>query len=262
MGGEPLAASPPERRKQHRVTRLARILTGNKMIKSRKSVSTVALTASLLLCGAMSAASLAPDLSKYRNFQLGMNLPAVTKQVGATPAPVKVIQQRPALIQELEWRPQSLGLASKSESVQAVVFSFYNGDLFRIAIEYDRYETEGMTAGDFIEAISATYGIAEKLISPVNAAQVAPEDREEIIARWQDPQYCFDLIRSAYNRGFKLVGVLKSLQAPVQASITEAKRLDDAEAPQRDAARIADQKEAELAKLANARLVNKPKFRP
>ncbi len=210
----------------------------------------------------MSAAALAADLSKYRHFQLGTDLPAIAKQVGASPSQAKVVHRRPALIQELEWRPQGLGPSSKTEAVQEVVFSFYDGELFRIAINYDRYKTEGLTADDFIEAISATYGIAEKPTAPANAVQGGYGDQEEIVARWQDLQYCFDLIRSSYGPSFKVIGVLKRLQTPAQAAITEAKRLDYQEAPQRDAARIADEKEAGRAKLEKSRLVNKPKFRP
>jgi hypothetical protein len=42
----------------------------------------------------------------------------------------------------------------------------------------------------------------------------------------------------------------------------ETKPLDEKEAPQREAARIASADEAEKAKLEKARLANKPKFRP
>ena len=125
-----------------------------------------------------------------------------------------------------------------------MVFSFYEGELFRIAITYDRYKTEGLTADDFIEAISATYGIAEKPTPPANAVQGRYGDQEEIVARWQDSQYCFDLIRSSYAPSFRLIGVLKRLQAPAQAATLEAKRLDDQEAPQRDAARITSEEAA------------------
>ena len=45
--------------------------------------------------------------------------------------------------------------------MKEVVFSFYDGELFRIVVNYDRYQTEGLTAEDFVEAISATYGPAE-----------------------------------------------------------------------------------------------------
>jgi hypothetical protein len=60
-----------------------------------------------------------------------------------------------ALMQELQWRPQPLGTSSQTESAKDVVFSFYEGKLFRIVVDYDRYETEGLTADDFVDAISA-----------------------------------------------------------------------------------------------------------
>jgi hypothetical protein len=231
------------------------------MTKFVGTVSRSAL-ASILVFGVISAATLAKDLSKYRNFQLGADLPTIAKQIGASPSQAKVVQSRPALIQNLAWRAQPLGPSSQTESVQEVVFSFYDGELFRIAITYDRYETEGLTADDFIEAISAMYGIAEMPTPSANALQGRYGDEEEIVARWQDSQYCFELIRSSYGTTFRLVGALKRLQAPEQAAITEAKRLDDLEAPQRDAARIANEKEVDRAKLEKSRLANKPKFRP
>lgn len=220
------------------------------------------LLASFLLLGVMEAATSAKDLSKYRNFQLGADLATIAKQVGAIPSQAKAIQRRPALIQELVWRPQPLGPSSQKESASEVVFSFFDGELFRVAITYDRYETEGLTADDFIESISATYGLAEMPAAPAKAVQGPYGDQEEIVAQWQDSQYCFDLIRSSYGPTFRLVGALQRLRAPVQAAITEAKRLDDREAPQRDAARKADEKEIERAKLERSRLLNKPKFRP
>jgi hypothetical protein len=227
---------------------------GKKMLRSA--------VASLLLFGAMPAVTIAGDLSKYRDVQLGTDLPTVARQVGASPAQAKVIHNRPALIQELEWSPRPLGPSARTESVKEVVFSFYNGELFRIVIDYDPYETEGMTADDFVKAISASYGTAEKPSAPAKAMQSSSGHPQEVLARWQDPQYCFDLIRSAYGPGFRLIGVLKRLEAPAQAATAEAARLDDQEAPQRDAARVASEKEAERTRLEKARLLNTPNFRP
>jgi hypothetical protein len=217
---------------------------------------------SLLVFAIASATAWGADLSKYRTFQLGADVPTIAGQVGASPYDVKVVSRRPALIQELEWRPQPLGPSSQTESANEVIFSFYNGGLFRIAVNYDRYETEGLTPNDLIEAMSATYGTWEKPAIPAGTAQAVYGDQQETLARWQDSQYCFDLIRSSYGPTFKLVGVLKRLQALAEAAITDAKRLDDQEAPQRDAARIMAEKEVERAKLEESRLVNKPKFRP
>ena len=231
------------------------------MAKCRRALSTAALPVCLAF-GVMSAASLTGDLSKYRNFQLGSDLSTVLKQAEASPSQVTVVHRRPALMQELEWRPRPLGPSSNTEAVKVVVFSFYNGELFRIAVDYDRYETEGLTASDFVDAISATYGPAAKPAVPPTAATGSYGDQEETLAQWQDSQYRFDLIRSSYGPAFRLVGVLKRLEAPALAAALEAKRLDDQEAPQRDAARLASEEEATKTKLEKARLANKPNFRP
>lgn len=209
----------------------------------------------------LQAASPVNDLSKYRGFQFGTGLSEVAKQAEVDLSQVKVVHSRPALMQDLEWRPQNRGDSSQKDAVKNVVFSFYGGELFRVEVDYDRYETEGMTAEDLIEAVSATYGTATKPGAPVKVTQ-SYGDSEEILAQWQDPQYRFELVRYSYGPTFKLVGISKELEASAQATDLEAKRLDDQEAPQRDAARLASQAEAAKAKLDNARLVNKPKFRP
>ena len=210
----------------------------------------------------MSGATVTGDLSAYRKFEFGSDLQTVAKLAGTSPAHATVLHRRPALIEELEWRPQALGWSSKTEAVQQVAFSFYNGELFRIVATYDRYETEGLTSNDMIEAISAIYGMAAK---PTVVDKVSGEfagDKEEILAQWQDPLYRFDLVRFSYGTSFKLIGVMKKLEAPAQAANLEAKRLDDQEAPQREAARAASDAQSAGAKLEKARLANKPKFRP
>lgn len=217
--------------------------------------------AAFLIFGVMSAAAFAGDLSRYRNFELGSDLATVAKRAAVDTSEAKVIHSRPALIQDLEWRPQPLGASSQTESVQEVVFSFYGGELFRIKVDYDRYQTEGLTVDDFVDAISATYGPAIKTTAPANVAPGSYGDQEETVAQWQDSQYRFDLIRLSYGPTFRLVGVLKKLEASAQAATLEAKRLEDQEAPQRDAARIASEQETQKTKLEKARLVNKPKFR-
>jgi len=231
------------------------------MTKFAGTVSRPVLT-SLLLFGITSGAVLAEDLSRYRAFQLGTDLASVAKLTGASDTQIQIVFRRPALIQEITWRPRPLGASSIPESVQEVVFTFYNGDLFHIVVNYDRYETEGMTANDMVEAMSATYGSAAKLMALAPITPGRSGDPEEVLAQWQDSQYRFDLMRSSYGPTFRLVGVLKKLEAPAQAAAVEASRLDTQEAPERDAARAASEAQQAQAKLDKARLVNKPKFRP
>jgi hypothetical protein len=209
----------------------------------------------------MGSATWAADLSKYRDFQLGADLATVAKQTGASLSEAKAIHLRPAVIQELQWRPQPLGAKTHSEPAKEVIFSFYDGELFKIAVYYDRYETEGLTTDDIVDAIASNYGTASKPVAAVTV-EGPYADQETVVAQWQDPQYRFELIRSSYGPAFQLIGVLKKLEAPAQAAILEATRLDTQEAPQRAAAQVALAEEAEKAKLDQARLVNKAKFRP
>src|SRR4029453_15093219 len=106
----------------------------------------------------------AQDLSQYRKLQFGMNLLSAAQQTGMKPSEARTIHQRPALIQELEWRPQHfLGDPSlKTDPVRDLLPSFYSDELFRIVVTYDRYRTEGLTDEDMIEALSANYGPATR----------------------------------------------------------------------------------------------------
>ncbi len=225
-------------------------------------VAAKAAVASLLIFGAMQPTSHAADLSRCREFQLGSSLATIAKQTGLDPAQAKVVQSRPALIQQLDWRPQSVNAPARSEAVLNIEFLFLNGELYQIAASYDRYEIEGLTAGDLIESISTTFGAPGQ---PSASAKLEPgryADEEEVLSQWQDSQYSFELIRSSFGRSYRLQGVLKRLQAAVQAATLEASRLDDKEAPQRELDRAAKADETERVKLEKARTANKPKFRP
>ena len=66
-------------------------------------IPALAVVASALVFAAVDVQ--AQDLSRYRDFQLGNTVDAVQKMSGATANDLKTIQQRPARIQELRWRP-------------------------------------------------------------------------------------------------------------------------------------------------------------
>jgi hypothetical protein len=83
-----------------------------------------------------------------------------------------------------------------------------------------------------------------------------------LLALWEDPQHRVELVRYPYGSRYKLTAVLKKLEAPIQAAILDAKRIDHEEAPQRNAARLATEQDAAKTKLEKARVANKAKFRP
>ena len=71
---------------------------------------------------------LAQDLSKYRHFTLGMSITRVLERTGQKMADVKLIHGRPALVQEVSWWPPNLpGTSFQSDTVEQILFSFYNG---------------------------------------------------------------------------------------------------------------------------------------
>jgi hypothetical protein len=201
----------------------------------------------------------AGDLSRYREFQLDTGLPSVVKQAGMKPVDVKTIHQRPALIQDLTWEPH-FKLSADADSVKEVLFSFYNGELFRMVVRYDRYKTEGLTADDLVQAISTTYGTAVDPGADITLPSIYDET-VKVIARWEDPSFSFNLVRSSYQRSFALVVLSKRLDALAQVAVTEAARLDKQQAPQKEIERQNRENEDARVLQEKARLLNKPGFR-
>src|SRR5579872_458577 len=148
----------------------------------------------------------AQDLSKYRNFSFGMSVSDVSKQINAPPADVTVVHEHPALIQELTWWPQQpYDPSLPAEPLQTVLFSFYNGSLYRMLATYSNSATEGMTAEDMIRVVAAKYGTATRPAGvvefPTNPLYRATE---QVIARWENPQYSLDLLRSSWSNHFAI----------------------------------------------------------
>ena len=175
----------------------------------------------------------APNLSRYRDFQFGETLPTLSKQVGLEPSDAKLIHESPAVLQELEWQPWlSMGSATQADPIKTILFSFYNGELFRIVVDYDQDETGGMTTEDMIKAISAKYGTATKPATTaiVFSSTQVYNDSEVIIARWEDSQYSLNLYRSTYDSTFGMIAFSKRVDALARAATAEAIRLDAKEA--------------------------------
>ena len=205
----------------------------------------------------------AVDFSRYRSFRIGTDLATIAGQARMDPSQAKVVHRRPALIQELEWRPQPLGPSTQTEAVSEVVFSFYNGELYRLVVNYDRYKTEGLTAEDLIAAISATYGSATRSAAEIVLPSIYGDNETlEILARWEDAEYSFNLVRFSHQTSFTLVALSKRLDVLARAAVSEAVRLDAQEAPQREIALQDRQAEENRVQQEKARLANKPGFRP
>ena len=101
---------------------------------------------------------------------------------------------------------------------------FHNGELFRIVVTYDRYKVEGMTASDVIQAISATYGIATRPVVQIPYHSIYGEVAQ-VIARWEDNEYSYNLVESGDQSSFSLILYSKQLQALAEAAISRYKRV-------------------------------------
>jgi len=209
------------------------------------------LTASLLR---------AQDLSKYRHFTLGMSLTRVLERTDQKMADVKVIHGRPALVQELNWWPPNLlGTSFQSDTIEQILFSFYNGELYKIFVTYDRTSTEGLTAEDMVKSISAKYGPATSVKPEVDSATNERYDmKQKPVATWEDSQYSLNLIRSSSSGNFELLIYSKRLNAEAEVALAEAVKLEKQEEPQREAER----QKKQTGDLEATRQKNQKSFRP
>jgi hypothetical protein len=145
-----------------------------------------------------------------------------------------------------------------------MLFEFYEDRLFRVTVDYDRKQTEGLVDADMIEAISAVYGspvipIVSKRRQPSNLG----DDAGAPIAEWGSTDHSVRLHRlSSYTTTFRLVITAEPVATLARTAAARAVVLDAREAPQREAAR--EKKEADDRRAAEekARLTNKATFRP
>jgi hypothetical protein len=176
------------------------------------------------------------NLSTYRKFSLGASLARISKQIDQEPGQAKLMHQSPAVIQELTYWPiPTSPYASRAESVSQILFSFYDGELYKIAVTYNGGATQGLTDDDMVQAISNRYGTATRfhpeIQLPVND-EFAP--RETIVASWEDSGNSADLSRSESLDSFELIVFSKSLEIKAQAAIAESLKLEEQEAHQKE----------------------------
>ncbi len=209
-----------------------------------------------------SSVSSAQDLSKYREFELGMSVLTVARQAGIMPEP-HVLHRRPELIQELMWQPPRVSASvPQRESVGKVLFSFYNDQLFRMVVTYDRERTSGLTGEDLVEAISTQYGLSLLRANEIPLLAPASNGTNKIVAQWEDSQHSVNLFSSSYLSTFGLVLLSKRLDVLAQVATAAAILLDKQEAPQKELERQRMQTEGDRGKQVEARRLNKQTFRP
>jgi hypothetical protein len=201
----------------------------------------------------------AQDLSRYRKFSLGTSFADLSKQVGPYSHETTLIHQRPALIQELMCWPLNRSSSVRVDPVSQIVFNFYNAELYKIVVTYERDAVEGLTDEDMVQAVSAQYGIGTRLYPEINFPTNDVFVRtEQIIAHWGDSQNSVNLLGPNGGNSFELVIFSKELDAKAAVAIADSVKLEKEEAPQKEIDR--NKKEADSLELA--RQINQKTFRP
>jgi hypothetical protein len=215
----------------------------------------------LILSGQL---AFAQDMSRYRAYVLESSFDSVVAASGARAAEAKTLHERPATIQELEWRaPYVDSRNTQADPVRNVTFTFYNDALYQVIVNYDRDRTEGLTNSDIVESLSTAYGAP--LLPPARTRTSPPVEGfpdSTVVARWENADSLLTLIRGSYTPEFQLILVSKSLSGRARSAVREAVRLDAIEAPRREAE--LRKKEAGDANAARdkTRIANKAAFRP
>ena len=220
-----------------------------------RRVALSALCVVVAICTASAA-----ELSRYREFDLGSSVEAVTAVTRTAERDLKTIHSRPALLQEVAWQPRYMSGAPVADrgSINEIVFSFVDDRLFRMTVVYDRSRTSGLTNADMIAALTDMYGAAT---IPTRASADAALGIT-VLAEWQQADAGVVLRRSQYNESFSLVITSLPLEAVARKAQTTALMLDAREAPAREAElarkRADEQRQAE----EQARTANKKVFKP
>jgi len=201
------------------------------------------------------------DLSRYRVYVLESSLESVVAASGARAADTKTLHERPARIQQLEWRaPYASSGGEMADPVRGAVFAFHNDALYQIVVSYDRDRTNGLTNREIIESLTALYG--DPVLKPANNRPPVALPDTVVLAQWDSPASSLTLVRDAYTREFQLVLLSKALSTQARTAIREAGRLDAIEAPRREL----EERKKEVADAAGAldkiRTTNKAAFRP
>jgi hypothetical protein len=212
-----------------------------------------------------SQAFIAQEAFSYREFQLGSGLASIVKLTGAAPSGAKTIHSRPAMMQDLEWRPRysQSGASPVADPVGMMLFRFYDDQLFSIVVDYDRKKTEGMSSADMVGAISEIYGPVTQVPSRRLGSATPPYGfPDTLLGVWGTSDYSLTLFRVSYPESFRLVVALTRLEDLARVASAAAIRMDKDEAPQRELDRQKKEATDIAAAKDKAKTENKAGFKP
>jgi len=202
----------------------------------------------------------AQDFSKYRGFAIGTRLADVLKRADKSALDINITHAGAPLLQELTWWPPTLpGASYQPDSVERVLFSFYDGKLYKMSVTYDQAATEGMTVTDMVKLVSVKNGSPTSVAPEADPKlNVGYDSEDRLVASWNDAQYSFDLVRSTFSDHFGLLIYSKRVNTEVELAIVEAAKLAKLDGP----AKEAERQKKHTDDLETARQKNLKQFRP
>jgi hypothetical protein len=203
----------------------------------------------------------AQDAMGYRAYALNTSLDTVLATSGGRAADARVLHERPAMIQELEWRaPYANAAGERVDPVRQITFLFCDDALYQVVVSYDPDRTDGLSNGEIIDALTTAYG-SPMPGSARNRPLDAPLDTV-VLAQWDRAGASLTLLRRVYSAEFQLLLTSKVLATRARSAIREAERLNIVDAPRREREqRTKDAVEATAAR-DKIRAANKAAFRP
>jgi hypothetical protein len=232
------------------------------------SAHTLVIAVGLIVSGQAIVAQEEQELSRYRAYVLESSVATVTTaigpRIGSRATEASTLHERPAKIQELQWRAPYVSPGSASaDPVRDIAFTFVNDALYQVLVNYDRERTAGLTNDDIIQSLSESYGTPVLKSTIVRTdLPVGALDDAIVLAQWSDAASSLTLLRDMYSPDFQLVLISKALSARARSAIREAIRLDTLEAPQRELEKRKQDVAEASATRDKTRATNKAAFRP
>ena len=210
---------------------------------------------------AVQVVSASPVYSRYRGVSIGDSVSAVVASLQMTPSDVAIVHARPAMIQQLTWRPNQFftGRTGAPEALEEMVLTFHLGRLARMVATYDRDRTQGLTNADLHDSFTTIYGASMLVPTP---REVPSPLEAEIIGQWGDGETLVVLLREAYPRRIKLTVSSIGADRLLRDGLASGVRLDAIEAPTRDMVRRASEDQTKRTRDAQSRVDNKSAFKP
>ena len=212
---------------------------------------------------AVSSTSAESVLSRYRGVTLGDSVQVVVDQLKVASSDVKVVHERPTLIQRITWRPRRLisGSVVEPDPLGEMVLTFHLERLASITATYDLDRTKGLTNADLRDVFTTSYGTSVLIPTPTRTTIVSRAE-PEIIGRWDDAETLVLLLREPSTNRITLTVTSIATERAMQEAIADGLRLEASEAPARELARRATEDAALQARDEKVRSDNKATFKP